>query len=270
VAFSPAVDDVELYRQGALRAWRTQSGYVIHVTNTALARLNDDADVVDAVIAAPADARVYADLVGVLARALHGRLRGRFHIHAGLVVDERGVGTLVGGDGGAGKTTTTLALLQAGHALAGDDVAFLRQQGDDVVAEALPRALHVGATTLAMFPQLFPHVRGATTTSAGKQVVDVAPDEKTVGVDVPVGRLVFPCVTSTPTAARRLSPVDVFSRLLVASATATWPTLPGAQAHLDVLGRLLRVPAYAVDLGPDAIVEPGRIVRALGSLADTP
>jgi hypothetical protein len=267
IDFTPGADDVELYRQGVLRVWRARSGYVVHVGGAALAELNERAEVVDAVIASPDDMRGYVDLVGILARSLHGRLRGRFHIHAGVVVDARGHATLIAGDGGAGKTTTTLALLQTGAMLAGDDVGFLMSRDDDIVVEALPRALHVGATTLAMFPNLAAQLRETTTTAGGKQIADVPPGDETVGVAFSVRRLVFPRIATTSTSARRLPPRAVLPRLLVASAMATWPSLPAAQDHLDVLGRLLGVPAYAVDLGPDAVGEPARIASALASSA---
>ncbi len=259
------VDDAgrEIFAQGALRLLRRPGGYVVVLGDVAAAFVDEATHAVDAAIVDD-DARDLLDaVVLVAARAIVERLRGRFHVHAGLVVDGSGHGTLVGGRGGAGKTTTTLALVDAGCVLLGDDVGFLAPPEADgtVRVRALPRPLHLGEATLEMFPALRAHVRPDVRTLAGKRVVDVG-----LGLQqpVPVTRLVFPTIAPTATRATRLSVSDVLPRLLFASPSVAWPALPHAAEHLRTLRALAEVPSWAVVLGPDALTDPRLVVAALG------
>jgi hypothetical protein len=269
-------DDGDLvFRQGTLRVLRQGRVLVVRCGDVARVVIDDD-DTLDSVLLAalvdddPA-ALVMLDAVAlVVARAILERRRGRFHVHGGLVVDD-GRGTLIAGPGGAGKTTTTLALMAAGARLAGDDVAFIDVLQDVVQVVALRRPLHVGAATAAMFAGLLPAPRPNETSLMGKRVVDVAVEAAGADADspssgVPVGRLVFPAIADVATTtARRLSAAEVLPRLLEASAMVGWRHVAGAQAHLDALGRLARVEAVAVVLGRDALTRPAAITDAIRS-----
>jgi len=271
-------DDGDLvFRQGTLRVLRQGRELVVRCGDVARVAIDDD-DTLDSVLLAevvagdPA-ALVMLDAVAlVVARSILERRRGRFHVHAGLVVDEvdkPGTATLIAGPGGAGKTTTTLALMAAGARLAGDDVAFIQVVQDEVQVVALRRPLHVGAATAAMFVGVLPAPRPNETSLMGKRVVDV--DVEAGGADadsstggVPVVRVVFPAIADVATTtARRLSAAEVLPRLLEASAMVGWRHLAGAQAHLDALGRLARVEAVAVVLGRDALTRPAAISDAI-------
>ena len=271
-------DDGDLvFQQGALRVLRQGRGLVVRCGDVARVVIDDD-DTLDGVLLAEVvddgrAAMVLLDAVAlVVARAILERRRGRFHVHGGLVVDD-GTGTLIAGPGGAGKTTTTLALMAAGARLAGDDVAFIRVMHDEVQdvvhVVALRRPLHVGAATAAMFAGLLPAPRPDETSLMGKRVVDVAVDAGASDADsstggVPVVRLVFPAIADVATTtARRLSAAEVLPRLLEASAMVGWRHVPGAQAHLDALGCLARVEAVAVVLGRDALTRPAAITDAM-------
>ena len=269
-------DDGDLvFRQGTLRVLRRGRETVVRCGDVARVVIDDD-DTLDSVLLAdvvdddPA-AVVMLDAVAlVVARAILERRRGRFHVHAGLVVDD-GTGTLIAGPGGAGKTTTTLALMAAGARLAGDDVAFIQVMQDVVHVVALRRPLHVGAATAAMFAGLLPAPRPDETSLMGKRVVDVAVDAGASDADsstggVPVVRLVFPAIADVATTtARRLSAAEVLPRLLEASAMVGWRHVAGAQAHLAALGCLARVEAVPVVLGRDALTRPAAITDAIRS-----
>lgn len=193
---------------------------------------------------------------GVVARALVERAAGWFHVHAGFVGD----GTLIVGESGAGKTTTTLAL-SAASTLLTDDVVFVQRCGDVVVARPLTRPLHVGEVTLRMFPQLRPRLLPGTSLAGKSIVAAVAVD---VG-EVVVGRVVFPAIVDAPTtSAAALTSSQALPRLLRGSAMVAWPGLPRAAEHLDALGALARLPAIAVTLGRDAIDDAGVIARVVG------
>ena len=273
-------DDGDLmFRQGSLRVLRQSAAVVVRCGEAARIVI-DDADTLKSVLQAfvradDAAALQVLDSVGlVVARAILERRAGRFHMHAGLVVDAGGgVGTLVAGRSGAGKTTTTLALMAAGATLAGDDVAFVRVVDDVVRVAALRRPLHVGEATASMFQGLLPAARAGGQSLMGKHIVDVAADaadaDADTGADVPVGLVVFPSIADGEvTTARRMSLADVLQHLLEASAMVSWPHLAGTQGHLDALGRLARVRSVAVVLGKDALTRPAAITEAISSAID--
>lgn len=264
----PTALGAEMFRQGALRALAVEGGYFVVLAGRAAAWVDASSWGVDAFVVdeSPPSLYVLEHAVLLLVRALEQRVKGHFHIHAGLVVDRGGLGTLIAGEGGAGKTTTTLALLSAGARLAGDDVAFLERDPDRaavVHARALPRPLHVGEVTLRMFPAVAARLRADALSLQGKRIVDVDAD---VTGRVAVSRIVFPSIGSVPTHARRLSPAEAMPRLLVAGAMVVWPHLPHAEEHLRALEKLALGSTWAVQLGPDAIEEPARIVRVLEDL----
>ncbi|BCP53098.1 hypothetical protein K32_17150 [Kaistia sp. 32K] len=87
------------------------------------------------------------------------RDHGLLTIHAGsLMPPGRDELVLLFAPSGFGKTTTSLALALSGYAHLGDDVVVLRQEGSDILAWGLPRALKVQRRTAAMFPELLPHL----------------------------------------------------------------------------------------------------------------
>lgn len=232
-----------VYRQGGLVV--THEGHGFRVVD----------DVGQALVGPDGHIRIDGDdeVVGVVAAALSARIRGEaFHLHAGAVRVAGGV-VLVAGDSGAGKTTASLALGRAGD-LIGDDVCFVRVVGGDVVVRVSARPLHVGDVTLAMFPGL--ELLDDVVTRAGKRRARLAPHDDDDGrAWWPVLALVFPSIDRTAGARSRAStwtPTMTLPRLLQASAMVTWPGLPHAQDHLDVLGRLARCPAFGLAMGQDA------------------
>ncbi len=54
----------------------------------------------------------------------------------GCMVDFRGIGVLITGKSGSGKSETAIGLLEKGAALVADDVVGIRQVGDELVASA--------------------------------------------------------------------------------------------------------------------------------------
>ena len=85
------------------------------------------------------DGHVFSHVFLLIAVVVALRWRALFHVHAGALVSPGGSGILVAGGAGAGKSTLTLALLEAGCDYLGDDAVFLRARVDPAVL-ALPRA----------------------------------------------------------------------------------------------------------------------------------
>lgn len=62
-------------------------------------------------------------------------LSPRCSVH-GTLVDVNGVGILITGDSGIGKSETALDLVERGHRLVADDVVEIRRRGEDLVGQA--------------------------------------------------------------------------------------------------------------------------------------
>src|SRR5204863_6723823 len=54
----------------------------------------------------------------------------------GVLVDVAGVGVLITGSSGIGKSETALDLVERGHRLVADDVVEIRRRGEDLVGQA--------------------------------------------------------------------------------------------------------------------------------------
>jgi hypothetical protein len=100
------------------------------------------------------DGYLFAHVMLLVALVVALRWRGLFHLHAGALVAPDGRGILVAGGAGAGKSTLTLALLEAGCASLGDDAVFLSSRAGDAAVMALPRPFHVAPRTAAAFPRV--------------------------------------------------------------------------------------------------------------------
>ena len=250
-----------LYAQGLLNVFRTGAGYRVEHGDDVWIDIDSDGNEVASSVNNTRSSRIIREaVVDVVVEAIRRRMRGFFHMHAGAVAVGDGL-VLIAGDGGQGKTTTTLALAAAGAVRCGDDVVFVRRGERGVVGAAWARPLHVGPETRRMFPDVEARVV-AGLSLAGKAIVDVDGDE----VERAVVGVVYPSIDRDPnslTSATRTTAHAGMVRLLSASAMVTWPGVPRAQEHLDVLAALTALPAIALCLGADALEDPARIAAAV-------
>lgn len=79
-------------------------------------------------------------LLGELSSYLDGRLAARTSIH-GVLVDVYGLGVLIQGDSGIGKSETALELIKRGHRLIADDRVDVYQQDELTVVGEPPKIL---------------------------------------------------------------------------------------------------------------------------------
>lgn len=81
-----------------------------------------------------------ATFVGELSAYLENRLSPVTRIHGGLV-DVYGLGVLIQGDSGIGKSECALELLKRGHILVADDVVLVQKRRGDVLVGSCPETI---------------------------------------------------------------------------------------------------------------------------------
>lgn len=205
----------------------------------------------------PAALETYGVLEDLLAIALspHLRRRGLFLIHA-FAAARAGRAALIVGAIGAGKTTTGLALLNAGWRLLANDSPILRAPAAEVLS--YPGLLAAYPDTFARFPATQPL---ATAAPAGQGRAKITAAAEAVWPEVWLDQatcaaIVFPAIEPRAAhAVERLTPPEALRRLLP-HAVEQWDKamLP---AHLALLGELARsTPAYHLRLGPDVDALP--------------
>lgn len=79
-------------------------------------------------------------LSSLLTNYLEGRLAPMTSIH-GVLVDVYGVGVLITGDSGVGKSETALELVKRGHRLVADDSVEIRQAGENELVGNAPELI---------------------------------------------------------------------------------------------------------------------------------
>ncbi len=217
-------------------------------------------------VAARVPASDHAWLGGLLHAALllALRLRGWFELHAaGLVSGERAA--LIIGDAGVGKTTALFSCVERGARFLSDDRVLLRDI-DGVLA--YPREAHLSDQTVAALPSLagVPLVGPAM---AGKRRGDVRarwPERFTTSSPRP-GALLFPRLSRGVTRTAPLARADALGGLIEASALVAVADVPFAPENLALLARLAdMVPAWTLELGGDALREPGLVAAAVAEV----
>jgi hypothetical protein len=187
---------------------------------------------------------------------------GRFPLHAGALA-RRGRGILLPGTSGAGKSTTTVALVRAGFDFLADDTVFLSTStsapadpwsatgGTDVAVTGFPDQVDVSERTAAMVPELRPLLEQPLLPGRKKhsfRIEDVF-GSRIVEQCRPVA-LVFPRVVPGRRSSTEPLGASEALRALVPDLLLTEPV--ATQAHLDMLGGLARtVPGFTLLAGSD-------------------
>jgi HPr kinase/phosphorylase len=81
-----------------------------------------------------------ADFVGELSVMLDDRLAPLTRVH-GVLVDVYGLGVLIQGEAGIGKSECALELVKRGHLLVSDDIVEIRQKHGDILDGSCPEPL---------------------------------------------------------------------------------------------------------------------------------
>lgn len=189
-------------------------------------------------------------------------------VHAACIGTPHG-GVLLTGRGGSGKSTTTLACVQAGLQIVGDDYAAID------VANSRAHSLYntVKLKTLAdvaRFPGLDRRVcnldRVGDDEHAEKAMVFLREHFPSALVpDMPVRAIVVPRIVDRPdTAFVPASAALAFKAL----APSTLFQLPGNShdAFQSLVGMVRRIPSYEIELGSDIAAIPATVTRFIGQL----
>ncbi len=263
----PGVDLVPFFFYGKVQAYRSSGGGgrtgVVISNDSAHVTIAPDASVMEVGAEVTAEPE---DVARVLHVAILWALRARalFDLHAAAVIApgaDRPI--LIVGDSGAGKTTLTLAFLEAGYGYLGDDRVLLRAGGPTVLA--YPRPFHVGAATLRAFERV-----GARATSLSheeKRTLDpglIYPAAFHRESTRPAMLLLPRIVDEMTTSIRPASQADAFGQLLVSSAIVAVDGMPFRDDNLACLRDLAStVPAFELLAGRDVLSDPVGVVHRL-------
>jgi len=224
---------------------------------------------VDLADASLADGYVFAHVFLLVALVTALRWHGFFHLHAGALAAPDGRSILVAGGAGAGKSTLTLALLEAGCAYLGDDAVFLSARpGRDAVL-ALPRPFHVAPRTASAFPRVAALVTDLLP-SGEKRRLDPRlawPGKERATMASP-SLLLLPRVSGAPaTEIEPLPAAEALGALIESSTHVVVDGLPAGGEHLEVLrGVADGVRAFRVESGLDLLEHPaGTAARLLAA-----
>ncbi|MFW6096670.1 MAG: hypothetical protein ACOC9Z_01270 [Chloroflexota bacterium] len=202
---------------------------------------------------------VLEDLIAI-ALSPHLRRRGKFLIHA-FAAAQAGRALLLVGDVGAGKTTTGMALLQAGWRLLSNDSPIVDESGDIL---SYPGLLAAYPDTMQRFPATRALVTGETAPAAQKITVAA----EALWPNVWTSRasptaICFPQIGGEDD--HRLQPLAAPESLrrLLPHAIEQWDKemIP---SHLAVLRRLAEATqGYTLRLGPDISTLPTLLQQLL-------
>jgi hypothetical protein len=176
-------------------------------------------------------------------------------------------GVLLAGQGGAGKSTTTLACLAGGLAVAADDYTLLSLDplpyGYSLYNTAKLRTLE----DMRRFPQFLPGIANVAGLDGEKPMIFLHQHwPQSVLRGFPIRAILLPQICADgATAVRRATAAAALKAL----APSTLLQLPGlGQGALQAMSRLVRlVPAYTLALGPDLARIPAVVAGLLRDLA---
>jgi hypothetical protein len=206
---------------------------------------------------APAAEDEVFSMATISSALLLGRLE-RALVHAAAIVAPDGRAWLLSGDTHAGKTTTTVNLIEAGWRYVSDDHVVLSAAADDstgVTVEGWPRRFHLD--------------HGWTEGAPAGHRGEVDPRERWPDRwqrTAPLAGMLFPRVRAhKPTAAERMAPAGALAALLRQT-----PWLMADRARTETILSLLRqaaaLPAYDLRVGLDTYRSPETLVARLEPL----
>jgi len=198
------------------------------------------------------------------------RTMGVYALHAGVVCNDNSALVLLG-ESGAGKSTTTAALVSAGYGYLGDDEVLLRDARGSAELIAYWPKFRLTERVLPTFAQLSAHLSplGANP----KWELDAASAFPGRGLSHWGGPITLLFLSRSAEEGSNLLPISLAESmgLLIAQSTALGLSChPNPREHLDLLARFARRARRArLELGHEWLADPvgasRRLTEALGS-----
>jgi len=190
-------------------------------------------------------------------------------VHSGMV-ERDGRGVILCGQGGSGKSTTSLLCLLAGMGFLGDDYVGLERTETGFVGHSLFASTYVEPEHLRRFPQLHPHAVHGSAPGEDKSVVLLSrlfPER--LRASASIAAVLLPQVTGE--AATRIEPATRGYALRRAAPSSILQLLAPEAGSLHRIASLIEaVPCFKVLLGRDMEHVAARIDELLCSLKPDP
>jgi hypothetical protein len=195
------------------------------------------------------------------------RPKGRFSLHANVIVNDE-AGYIIVGPAGSGKTTLMLSMVRVGWRFLSDDANMLQDTPHGIFAHALRRGLSCTSGTLAHYPELKSSAEEAPELSEGKKLIDIEtqfPQSFTPRCMPKV--LLFPEITTARSS--QLFPLDDTQAMiaLVRQSPGIMSDQPWVVKQMGVLKALLQqTRPYRLSLGSDIFDSPETVSDKLYSV----
>ena len=183
-------------------------------------------------------------------------------VHAGLIESD-GHGILFVGNGGAGKSTSSISCLLGGLGYLGDDFVALEERHDRFLGHGLFASCLLDNHHIRRFPDLLPHARNAHHAHEDKMVLYLGEAfASTLASRTRVEALVLPRVVAR--AATSWRPASRAEALFALAPTSVmFLAKPNAGAFRRLTRLVESIPCYWLELGPDV----GNIPHVVRDLA---
>ena len=212
----------------------------------------------------------FANATLFIALMLALRAHGLFHLHAAALVNAAGTSILIAGEGGSGKTTSTLSLISSGWKYLGDDAVLVGERHGRLVILQLPKQFHVDERSLAPFPEFRPflgvryrenhgkHAFDATLAFAGRSLIEALPPSLILFTEIE---------KREATQLEQLDQAETMGELLRSAALMMVDGVPRVGDQLALFRRLVAgARSFRAHLGSDLLRDRTVLDRALAPL----
>lgn len=197
----------------------------------------------------------------VLIELLRGR--GLYTVHA-TALKKNGLGILIPGNSGRGKTTSFISLLRSGYQYLSDDHPLFRDAGDHVELLPFPIKINVTEDTIAFFPELRDapdHLLHPRFPKRAFYAEEVYPTS--IGACCRPALVLFPQVVDAPRSHLEPLPKSRAMELLLPQALLVYD-VEVARREFQVLAKLVQqVACYRLHFGRDILDLPKLITPLL-------
>jgi len=186
---------------------------------------------------------------------------GFYDLHAAGLINNNGVGYLLVGESGTGKSSMALSLVRQGWHFASDDALLLRLSAGGVEAMAFRKHFYLDQILVHHYPEIAPYLEEPNKSESSKRFLDlesVYPNR--------YHPIFFPkvlvCTRIVSQHESKLIPIDQTSALikLMRQSASLLFKRRDINVHLDVLKRLVyQSETYQLLAGKDLYEEPDKI-----------